>query len=150
MQFNIISTNSVWQCQWYLVFWIWFLEIRKYLCRVTYFCLIYIYIYLSLFWWNYIHAFFFLFFLLINSSVPGIVFFIKNLSGFFLFVLLRNHHILEQVEKIILWKNNLRAHRVDFPAFSSANRNWWEKPCISHVVKYTIRWESDGRKVFIL
>ena len=38
---------------------------------------------------------------------------------------------------------------VDFAAFSCAIRNSWEKPCISHVVKYTIRWKSDGRKVSI-
>ena len=69
---------------------------------------------------------------------------------FFLFTLLRNHQILEQVETIILWKNNLRAHRVDFAAFSCTIRNWWEKPCVSHVVKYTARWESDGGKVPIL
>ena len=31
---------------------------------------------------------------------------------------LRNHQILVQVETIILRKNNLRAHRVDFDAFS--------------------------------
>ena len=69
---------------------------------------------------------------------------------FFLFTLLRNHQILEQVETIILWKNNLRAHRVDFAAFSCTIRNWWEKPCISHVVKFTTRWVSDGGKVPIL
>ena len=54
---------------------------------------------------------------------------------------------MEQVEIIILWKNNLRTHRVDFAAFSRAIRNWWEKPCISHMVKFTIRCESDGGKV---
>ena len=48
--------------------------------------------------------------------------------------------------RIILWKNNLGAHRVDFAAFFCAIKNWWEKPCVSHVVKYTIRWESDGKK----
>ena len=30
--------------------------------------------------------------------------------------------------------------------FPRAVRNWWEKPCVSHVVKYTIRWESDRTK----
>ena len=69
------------------------------------------------------------------------------LVGFFLFALLRNHQILEQVDTIILWKNNLRAHKVDFAAFFCAIRNWWEKLCVSHLVKYAIRWESDGRKV---
>ena len=28
--------------------------------------------------------------------------------------------------------------------------NWWEKPCISYVVKYKIGWESNGRKFPIL
>ena len=51
--------------------------------------------------------------------------------------------------RIILWKNNLGAHRVDFAAFFCAIKNWWEKPCVSHVVKYTIRWESDGKNVLI-
>ena len=50
----------------------------------------------------------------------------------------------------MLCKNNLRARRMDFAAFSCAIRNWMEKPHISHLVKYTIRWESDGRKVPIL
>ena len=30
---------------------------------------------------------------------------------------------------------------------SHAMGNWWEQLCISHMVKYTIRCESDGRKV---
>ena len=34
-----------------------------------------------------------------------------------------------------------------FCCFFPCYKNWWEKPCISHVVKYTIWWESDGRKV---
>ena len=74
----------------------------------------------------------------------------RLLYWFFLFVLWMNNHILEQVEKVILWKTNLRAHRVDFTAFSRVIGNWWEKPCISHVVNYTIGWESDRRKVSIL
>ena len=90
----------------------------------------------------------------LTSSVLGSDFsFFKKSSlpyRIFLFVFLRNHQILEQVEAIILWKINLRAHRGDFSAFSRAIRNGWEKPCFSHVVKYTIRWESDGRKVAIL
>ena len=87
----------------------------------------------------------------LNSSVRGIDFsFFEKWSlpyRFFLFVLLRNHQMLEQIETIIMWKNNLRAHRVNFAAFSRAIRNWWEKRCISHVVNYTIRCESDWRKV---
>ena len=46
-------------------------------------------------------------------------------------------------------EKQLKAHRVDFAAFSRTIGNWWEKLCFSHVVKYTIRWESDGRKVSI-
>ena len=57
---------------------------------------------------------------------------------------------MEQVEKIILCKNKLRAHKVGFAAFSHAMGNWWEKLCISYLVKYTIGWESDGRKVAML
>ena len=56
-----------------------------------------------------------------------------------------NHQILEQLEKVILWETNLRAHRVDFTAFYHAIGNWWEK----HVVNYTVGRESDG-KVSIL
>ena len=67
-----------------------------------------------------------------------------------MFVLLRNHQILEQVETITLQKNNVRAHMVDFASTFRTTRNRWEKPCVSHVVKYTVRWESDGRKVPIL
>ena len=33
---------------------------------------------------------------------------------------------------------------------SSQSGFWWGKPCISHVItKYTIKWESDGKKVSI-
>ena len=60
-----------------------------------------------------------------------------------MFSLWMNHQILEQAEKIILWKNNLRAHRVDFTAFSGVTGNSWEKPCFSRDVKYTIRWDSN-------
>ena len=83
-----------------------------------------------------------------NFSVCGIDFFLKNLLyPFFLF---QNHQILEQVEKIILWKKNLRAHSVGFAAFFNAMGNWREKLCIPCVVKDTIRWESDEKKVPIL
>ena len=37
-----------------------------------------------------------------------------------------------------------------FAAFSSGVRNLWGNPCISHMLKYTIRWESDGKKAPIL
>ena len=66
---------------------------------------------------------------------------------FFLFVLLRDHQILEQVETLILLKNSRGSHRVDFAEFSRTIRNWWGKLCVSHVVKYIIRQESDERKV---
>ena len=29
-------------------------------------------------------------------------------------------------------------------------RNWWENPCISHVMKYTTGWESNRKKAPIL
>ena len=41
-------------------------------------------------------------------------------------------------------------HTMGFVAFSRAMGNWWENPCISHVLKYIIGWESDGKKVPIL
>ena len=41
-------------------------------------------------------------------------------------------------------------HIVDFVAFSHAVGNLWENPCISHMLKYTIGWESDGKKAPIL
>ena len=28
--------------------------------------------------------------------------------------------------------------------------NWWENTCISHMVKYTIKWDSNGKKALIL
>ena len=40
--------------------------------------------------------------------------------------------------------------RMGFVAFSNAMGNWCGNPCILHVMKYTIRWESDGKKVPIL
>ena len=41
-------------------------------------------------------------------------------------------------------------HTMGFVAFSRTMENWWENPCISHMMKYTIGWESDGKKVPIL
>ena len=41
-------------------------------------------------------------------------------------------------------------HTMGFVAFSPTKGNWWENPCISHMMKNTIAWESDGGKVFIL
>ena len=66
---------------------------------------------------------------------------------FFFYGITRSY---KEVEKIILWKNDLRAHKVGFAAFFQAIGNWWEKPCISYVVKYKIEWESNGRKFPIL
>ena len=125
--------------------WSWLLKIRKDLCSVTYFCLIYTYI--PLFWLNYIYAFFFFWYILLwipaSLQLTSLFYKKKSLSyRFFLFALLRNHQILEQVETIILWKNNLRVHWVDFAAFSRAIKNWWEKSSVSHVVKYSIRWKK--------
>ena len=41
-------------------------------------------------------------------------------------------------------------HSIGFVTFSHAMGNWWGKPCISHVMKYTLRWELNGKKVPIL
>ena len=43
-----------------------------------------------------------------------------------------------------------RPRTVGFVAFSCNMGNWWENLCISHMMKYTIGWESDGKKVPIL
>ena len=96
----------------------------------------------------------------LNSSVPGVYFSFKKKFNSFLspkdFSVrsfkessdFGTSSTAENVETIILWENDLRARRVDFAAFSRALRNWWEKPCISRVVKYTS--DSDERKVSIL
>ena len=115
------------------------------MCSVTYFCLIYTYI--PLFWLKHIYAFFFFWYILLwipaSLQLTSLFYKKKSLSyRFFLFALLRNHQILEKVETIILWKNNLRVHWVDFAAFSRAIKNWWEKSSVSHVVKYSIRWKK--------
>ena len=50
-----------------------------------------------------------------------------------------------------LWENN-NINFLDFPhtmgfvAFSCNLGNWWRDPCISHMMKYTIGWESNGKK----
>ena len=41
-------------------------------------------------------------------------------------------------------------HTMSFVAFSCTMRSWWENPCISHMLKYTIGWESDGKKAPII
>ena len=41
-------------------------------------------------------------------------------------------------------------HAKGFVAFSCNMRNWWGNPCISHMMKYTKRWESNGKKAPIL
>ena len=41
-------------------------------------------------------------------------------------------------------------HTMGFVAFSCTMRNWWGNPCISHMTKYAIGWESDGKKAPIL
>lgn len=63
------------------------------------------------------------------------------LYQFFLFLLLWNHHILEQVKKIMLRKNNLRAHQEDF-----ANWKLMEKAmrftCGKIYYRIEIRWNK--------
>ena len=41
-------------------------------------------------------------------------------------------------------------HTMGFVAFSHIVGNLWGNPCISHMLKYTIRWESNGKKAPIL
>ena len=57
----------------------------------------------------------------------------------------------------ILWENYCMStnflgppHTMGFVAFFRTMGTWWENPYISHLMKYTIRWESDGNKVPIL
>ena len=71
-------------------FWSWLLKIRKDLCRVACFCLIYIYI--PYFWWNYIHSLFFFWYILlwIPACLELVFLFLKKeftLSDFFFFFL---------------------------------------------------------------
>ena len=78
----------------------------------------------------------------LNSSVAGIGFsFLKkdfDLSVFSVF----------SFEESIDFRT--RKNTVEKQPERSQSGFWWEKPCISHVVtKYTIKWESDGRKVSI-
>ena len=35
---------------------------------------------------------------------------------------------------------------MDFTAFSHAMGNWWGNPCVSHMIKYTIECEYNGKK----
>ena len=37
-----------------------------------------------------------------------------------------------------------------FVTFSRTVGNLWGNPCISHMLKYTIGWESDGKKAPVL
>ena len=37
------------------------------------------------------------------------------------------------------------SHLMGFTIFSSTMGNWWENPWISHVMKYNIRWECNGK-----
>ena len=39
---------------------------------------------------------------------------------------------------------------MDFAAFSDAIRNWWGNPCISHTIKFTAGYQSNGEKAPML
>ena len=41
-------------------------------------------------------------------------------------------------------------HTMDFVAFPRTVGNLWGKPCISHMLRHTRGWESDGKKQPIL
>ena len=119
--------------------WSWLLIIRKDLCRVACFCLIYIYI--PYFWWNYIHSLFFFWYILlwIPACLELVFLFLKKE-----FTLFSVFSFKETIDFGRSRKNNTVEKRPE----SSQRGFWWEKPCISPVVtKYTIKWESDGRKV---
>ena len=40
-------------------------------------------------------------------------------------------------------------HTMGFVALFCAMGNWWEDPCTSHMMKYTIGWESDRNKKYL-
>ena len=42
------------------------------------------------------------------------------------------------------------SHSMGFPAISHAMGDWWENPCISHMMKYTTGWESYEEKLPML
>ena len=55
----------------------------------------------------------------------------------------------------ILWKKSVTdflgfSHTIGFVAFSCNMGNWWENPCISHMLKYAIGCESDWKRPPIL
>ena len=41
-------------------------------------------------------------------------------------------------------------HSMVLAVFSQVMGNYWENTCISHVMKYTIKWESNGKKAPII
>ena len=123
--------------------WSWLLKIRKDLCRVGCVCLIRMYI--PYFWWNYIHSLIFLWYilLLILACLELVFLFLKKeftLSVFSVF------SFKESIDFGTSRKNNTVEKQPD----SLQSGFWWKKTMHSHVVtKYTIKWESDGRKVSI-
>ena len=56
-------------------------------------------------------------------------------------------HTMEKVWKLI---SQALPHLMVFTEFSHAIGNWSENPHISHVMKSTIRWESNGKKAPVL
>ena len=104
----------------------WLLKIRKDLCRVACFCLMYIYI--SYFWWNYIHSLFFFWYILlwIPARLELAFLFLKKeftLSVFSVFSF-KESIDFGTSRKIILWKNNQRANWVDFDGKNHAFPIW--------------------------
>ena len=41
-------------------------------------------------------------------------------------------------------------HTMGFVTFSSTMGNWYGNPCISHIIKFIIGWESNGKRAPIL
>ena len=99
-------------------FWSWLLKIRKDLCSVACFCLIYIYI--PYFWRNYIHSLFFFWyiFLWIPACLELVFLFLKKeftSSGFFAF----------SFKESIDFGTSRKSNSVEKQPESSQGRFWW-------------------------
>ena len=136
-------------------FWSWLLKVRKVLCRVAYFCLMYICI--PIFWWITSMPSSSLIYFAFSSSVSGI----DAMGNWW-----EKPCIFHGVGYTIGWKSDGRKYpyfgesmgtnfpgslnSMDFAAFSNAMGNWWGNLSISHVMKYITGWESGWRNAPIL
>ena len=116
------------------------------MCRVAYFCLIYFYI--PLFWWNSIHALFFFWYICFEFQRAWILFLQKEftLSVFSVCSFQespnsgtsRNNNSVEKSKKHPSYKKSINfsdfLHTMGFVAISCTAENWWENPCIFHMM----------------